>query len=313
VDEPHKEKAYANKRSWSITGALSVLGSRVSVYSDSHTRAWTNCLDGDACPASRTLLVPGCAATRTRLEMRAYWRHYLVIGIINAALPFTLIGIAELHLTSGLAALLNATTPLFGMMTAVIWMKEAITLKKAVGLVLGILGVVILVGWSPLPFSAVLVFSIVASLAAAASYGIASIYIKVSLGNKVSPLAIATSSQFAACLFLVPLTAVWPPTILPSLSVWLSVVALALLCTATTLLLYIWLIAHAGPTKTLTVTFLAPVFGVIWGRLFLSEVLTLSSLMGLVLILLGSGLVTDLLLRGRSRRAIQNLSELGRE
>lgn len=247
--------------------------------------------------------------TRTQLKLRAYWRHYLVIGSINAALPFTLIGIAELHLSSGLAALLNATTPLFGTMTAVIWMKEAMTLKKAAGLLSGILGVAILAGWSSLPFSLILVLAVAASLAAAASYGIASVYIKVSVGNKVSSLAIATTSQFAAALFLVPLALVVPPMHLPALHVWLAVVALALLCTAATLLLYIWLIAHAGPTRTLTVTFLAPIFGVVWGRLFLSEPLAFSQLLGLLLILLGAGLVTGLLSKERPQQMIQNLPE----
>jgi drug/metabolite transporter (DMT)-like permease len=264
--------------------------------------------------AMRALLAGLCLflfalATRTRLELRAYWRHYLVVGIINAALPFTLIGVAELSLTSGLAALINATTPLFGAMTAVIWMKETMTLKKAVGLVLGLLGVVVLVGWSTLPFSAVLIFAVVASLAAAASYGIASVYIKVYLGNKVSSLATATCSQFGAALFLVPLTLVAPLRQVPTPTVWLSVAALALLCTAVTLLLFIWLIAHAGPTKTLTVTFLAPVFGVLWGVLFLKEPLTLSTFIGLIIILVGAGLVTELLFRGRPRRVAEILSE----
>jgi drug/metabolite transporter (DMT)-like permease len=247
--------------------------------------------------------------TRTRLELRTYWRHYLVIGIINAALPFTLIGVAEISLTSGLAAQLNATTPLFGAITAVIWMKEAMTIKKAVGLVLGLLGVVILVGWSMLPVSEVLILSVVVSLAAAASYGIASVYIKVSLGNKVSSLAIATCSQFFAALFLVPLALVAPPTRMPTLNVLLAVVGLALLCTALTLLLYIWLIAHAGPMKTLTVTFLAPVFGVVWGVLFLKEPLAPGMLMGLIVILIGAGLVTELLFSSRKRSIVKKLSE----
>jgi drug/metabolite transporter (DMT)-like permease len=246
--------------------------------------------------------------TRTRLELRAYWRQYLVIGIINAAVPFLLIGVAELSLTSGLAALLNATTPLFGTMASMIWMKERMTIKKAAGLVLGLLGVVIVVGWSTLPLSSVLLFAVLASLAAAASYGIASVYIKVSLGNKISSLATATCSQLGAALFLVPLTLIAPPTQMPSPTVLLAVVALALLCTALTLLLYIWLIARVGPTKTLTVTFLAPVCGVFWGVLFLNEPLTLSPFIGLTVILLGAGLVTELLLPGRERYMDQKRS-----
>ncbi|GCE15010.1 hypothetical protein KTT_48690 [Tengunoibacter tsumagoiensis] len=102
-------------------------------------------------------------------------------------------------------------------------------------------------------------------------------------------MAIATCSQFFAALFLVPLALVVPPAQVPAPSVWFAVAALALLCTAVTLLLYIWLITHAGPTKTLMVTFLAPVFGVFWDMLFLKESLTLSLLIGLVIILVGAG------------------------
>lgn len=242
-------------------------------------------------------------ATRTRLELRTYWKHFLVVGIINAVVPFTLIGVAELYLTSGLAALLNATTPLFGALTAVLWMKETMTLKKAAGLGLGLLGVVVVVGWSTIPLTTALILSVGASLAAAASYGIASVYIKLYLG-KVSSLATSTSSQFFAALFLIPLAFVAPPTRMPTLTVLLAVAALAVFCTAATLLLFVWLIAHAGPTKTLTVTFLAPVFGVFWGALFLKEPLTISPFIGLLIILLGAGLVTELLLPAKRKRVV---------
>ncbi|GHO51084.1 DMT family transporter [Ktedonospora formicarum] len=300
---------YANKRSWSFTGALGVLGAGFLFI-----RIAAPVLGPIPLMAMRVLLAGLCLlvcalVTRTRLEWRSYWRHYLVIGIINAALPFTLIGIAELSLPSGLAALLNATTPLFGVLTAVLWMKETMTLKKIVGLLLGFLGVSILVGWSSIPFSLELLFSVGASLAAAASYGIASVYIKVTLGNKVSSLATSTCSQFFAALFLVPLALVVSPIHIPAPSVLLAVAALALLCTAVTLLLYIWLIAHAGPTKTLMVTFLAPIFGIFWGMLFLKEAFTLSSFIGLVIILVGAGLVTDLLFRRNPRRINQQLSD----
>ncbi|GHO50223.1 DMT family transporter [Ktedonospora formicarum] len=110
-------------------------------------------------------------ATRNHLELRQRWRHYLVIGIINSAIPFTLIAAAELHLTAGLAAILNATTPLFGAVIAAIWIKEALTIPKVIGLMLGLLGVGVLVGWSPFPLTIELGLSIAASLAAAACYG----------------------------------------------------------------------------------------------------------------------------------------------
>jgi drug/metabolite transporter (DMT)-like permease len=114
-------------------------------------------------------------ATRSPLDLRARLRHYLVIDIINSAIPFSLITTAELYLTAGLAA----TSPLFGAAVAAIWIKEALTKKKVIGLALGLLGVSVLIGWSPFPFSVTLAISVAASLAAAACYGIASIYTKV--------------------------------------------------------------------------------------------------------------------------------------
>jgi drug/metabolite transporter (DMT)-like permease len=148
--------------------------------------------------------------TRSPLDLRARWRHYLVIGIINSAIPFTLIATAELYLTSGLAATLNATSPIFGAVVAAAWIKDSLTKKKVIGLFLGLLGVAVLVGWSPVPFSAKLAVSVAASLAAAACYGIASVYTKVYMRG-ASSKAVATCSELGAALFLLPLTFVAPP------------------------------------------------------------------------------------------------------
>jgi len=200
--------------------------------------------------------------TRSAFDLRARWKHYLVIGIINSAIPFTLIATAELYLTAGLAATLNATSPLFGAVVAAIWINEALTKKKVIGLALGLLGVSILVGWSPFPFSLTLAISVAASLAAAACYGIGGVYTKVYMQG-ASSKAVATCSQLGAALVLLPLTFVAPSRHAPTPIVLLAVIALALLCTAVAYLLYFWLIEHAGPTRALTVTFLAPIFGVL--------------------------------------------------
>ncbi|GHO85663.1 DMT family transporter [Dictyobacter formicarum] len=231
--------------------------------------------------------------SHTRLDLRERWRHYLVIGIVNSAIPFTLFALAELHLTAGLAAILNATGPLFGAGIAAVWTKETLTTKKGIGLLLGLLGVVVLVGWSTIPFSITLVLSLVAALAAAACYGFASSYIKVYAGG-ASPLAVATCSQLGASLFLLPLTAVSPPLHVPTFPILLAVAALALVCTAVAYQFYFWLIAHAGPTNALMVNFLVPIFGVLWGLIFLGEGVSWGTGLGCGLILGGAGLVTGL-------------------
>lgn len=231
--------------------------------------------------------------TRRSLDLRKRWLHYLVIGIINSAIPFTLIATAELLLTAGFAAILNATSPLFGAVVAAIWIKEALTTRKVIGLLLGLVGVGVLVGWSSLPFSVTVVFSVVASLVAAAFYGLASVYTKV-YARGASSVAVTTCSQIGASLFLLPLVPIVPAQHPPTLIVVLAVTALALLCTGFAYLLYFQLIENVGPTRALTVTFLSPVFGVLWGVLLLNEALTWSTIVGFGIILAGTGFVTGI-------------------
>lgn len=241
--------------------------------------------------------------TRNPLDLRKRWLQYLVIGIINSAIPFTLIAIAELHLTAGLAAILNATSPLFGVIVAALWIKEALTRNKVIGLLLGVGGVAVLVGWSPQTFSMTIALSIAASLAASAFYGLAAVYIKVK-AQGASSVAVATCSQLGASVFLLPMTVIAPPQHIPTLPVVLAVVVLALLCTSVAYLLYFQLIANVGPTRAITVTFLAPVFGVFWGIILLHEPLTWSTIIGFIIILSGTGLVTGIHLRRKKEAFI---------
>src|SRR6266511_4101545 len=94
------------------------------------------------------------ATTRRAIELRARWRQYLIIGALNSALPFVLISTAELRLIASFAAILNATSPLFGAIIAAVWLKDTLTARKIGGLILGIAGVATLVGWSPISLSA---------------------------------------------------------------------------------------------------------------------------------------------------------------
>lgn len=224
------------------------------------------------------------------------WKAYLLLGAVNAALPFTLIAFAELHLPASLAAILNATTPLFAAIVATLWLHDRLTAKKVIGLVVGVIGVGILVGWSALPLNATLFLSVGASLAAAGCYGIGGVYSKVAFKG-TPPLALAIGQQLGAGLLLFPFAVLKLPTVFPSVPVLLAVAALALLSTSVGYLLYFHLMATIGPTNTLSVTFLVPVFGLLWGALFLGESLSLGWLIGLVVILLSLVLVTGIRFR----------------
>ncbi|MDP8950729.1 MAG: DMT family transporter [Actinomycetota bacterium] len=237
-------------------------------------------------------LVPYALAVSRLPALRARPKEFLIIGALNAAIPFTLIAAAEITLTSSLAAILNSTTPLFAAVVAAAWIGEALTLRKVVGLLLGVVGVATLVGLDPVSLNGAVLFSVGAVLVASCSYALGGVYAKRTFEG-VPSLAMATGQQAGAAVLLLPFAVATFPREAPSLSVALSVLGLALLCTAVAYLLYFYLIANAGPTKTLSVTFLIPVFGLLFGILLLDEPFGLGTLVGLGVILVGVALVTE--------------------
>ena len=235
-------------------------------------------------------------------KLRSRWRQFLFLGFLNAAVPFTLIAAAEIHLTASLAAILNSTTALFAAMVAAVWMGEALTVKKVVGLIMGISGVAVLVGWTPIAITEVILLSVGAMLAASFSYALGGVYAKRTFVG-LQPLTMAIGQQTGAAAVLLPLAVANLPNEAPSPIVGLSVLGLALLCTAAAYLLYFYLITNAGPTKTLTVTFLIPVFGLVFGVLFLGEPVGIGTLVGLGIIRTSVALVTGVRFGMAGRRA----------
>jgi len=224
-------------------------------------------------------------------KLRFRWKELLALGAVNAAIPFSLIAASEINLTASLAAILNTTTALFAAVVAAVWMGEALTKGKVAGLVMGIIGVAVLVGWTPIALNGVVLLSVGASLLAAFSYALGGVYAKRAFAG-TPPLALAIGQQTGAAVLLLPLAVASLPTETPSLPVTLSTLALALLCTAVAYLLYFYLISSVGPTKTLTVTFLSPVFGALFGVLFLNEPVGVGTFVGLGIILSSVALVT---------------------
>jgi drug/metabolite transporter (DMT)-like permease len=247
------------------------------------------------------LLLAYASATRRSIGFRQHWPQYLVLGLFNSALPFVLISAAELHLSASLAAMLNATSPLFGAVIAFFWLRDPLTGRKLIGLALGILGVAILAGWSPIDLNTIVLLSIFASLAGAASYGLASVYTKARIRN-VPALGMATGSQLAASLWLLPLVPFTWPAATPSTPVLLCTLALAVGSTAFAYLLFFRLVVDVGPTTALTVTFLVPIFGVFWGALFLGEPIGVSTIVGGLVVLAGTALVVGVRLPQINRR-----------
>ena len=217
----------------------------------------------------------------------AHWRSYAVIGIVNSALPFALFSFAEEYIGASTAAVLNATSPFFGAVVAALWLKDALTLPKLAGMGLGLAGVVVLVGWQAEPLTGTTLVASLACLAAAFCYGVASVYAKRNMRD-VPSAAMALYSQLTAAIVLAPALTFVPLPSSPTPLVVGNVVALALGSTALAYLLYFRLIATIGPARALTVTFLIPLFGVLWGYLFLGEPLAVNTLAGCALILGGT-------------------------
>jgi drug/metabolite transporter (DMT)-like permease len=240
------------------------------------------------------MLLPLLALRGSIGELRSNAAPIAVVGLMNSALPFTLFAFASLTMTAGFAAILNATAPLFGAVVAHIWLKDRLRRVQVLGLLIGFGGVLLLV-WSRTAFAGGgSGWAVAAALFATLAYGIAANYTKRVLTG-IGPLSIATGSQCAAALALLPL-ALWAwPIATPPLRTWLEVILLGVGSTGVAYLLYFRLIASIGPTRAVSVTFLVPVFGMLWGALYLGETVTLSMLLGCGVILLGTALTLGLL------------------
>jgi drug/metabolite transporter (DMT)-like permease len=235
-----------------------------------------------------------CAAFVGRLpKLRRRWRQFALLGAVNVAIPFSLISTAEINLTASLAAILNSTTVMFTAVVAAVWMGDALTARKLVGVALGIVGVTVLVGWDPITMNWTVALSVGAMLAASLAYALGSVYAKRTFADS-PPLAIASGQLTAAAMLMLPLAAVSAPEQSPSTIVVLSVLGLALPSTAVAYMLYFRLIANVGPTSTSTVTLLVPLFGLLFGVVLLDEPVGVGTLAGLVLILSSVTLITGL-------------------
>lgn len=231
-------------------------------------------------------------------QLRQHWRPVFVIGLLNSGIPFALFSFALLSITTGLSAVLNATVPLFGALIAWTWLKDRPGASKALGLVIGFVGVALL-AWDKASFRIdpdghAPGWAVLACLLACVCYGIAANAAKRYLAG-LPALVTATGSQMGATLGLaLPAAWFWPAT-LPGPHAWLAVLALGVICTGIAYILYFRLIERSGPPRALAVTFVVPVFAVFYGALFLGEGVTGWMLFCAGVIVCGTALSTGLL------------------
>jgi drug/metabolite transporter (DMT)-like permease len=234
---------------------------------------------------------------KKRLDLKAHWKHYLILGFFNSALPFVLFAFAARTLSASVLSVLNATAPMWGALLGAAWSRQRIGPRTALGLVCGTAGVAQLVGFDSVAARPGAGVAVTAALLAALSYSIASLYAKSA--KSVEPFANAHGSMWAAALFVVPVLPFFPQPGEPTLGVMGAVLALGVLCSGIAYLLYFRLIAEVGTTSALTVTFLNPVFGILWGALFLGEVVGWYTVVGSAIVLVGTALVTGFVPRFR--------------
>ncbi len=239
------------------------------------------------------VLLPVLARLGLLGEMRRQLAPLLIVGCLNSAIPFLLLAFASVSLPAGFTSILNGTAPLFGTVIASVWLSERLTPSRMLGFVLGFVGVVILVGWKAIETTPSVLMAIGAALSAALMYAIAAPYIKQNLTG-VPSLVVTTGSQLGAALAIIPALPFTVPQQPPSADVAISVLALAVLSTAFAYILYFRLIQNVGSTKALTVTYLIPLFAMLWGAIVLNEAVTSSMIGGCGLVLLGTAIANDL-------------------
>ncbi|WLI47518.1 DMT family transporter [Pseudomonas beijingensis] len=230
------------------------------------------------------------ALMRVDWNFRGKLKVVMVLGLINSGIPATFYSLAAQVLPAGYSAIFNATTPLMGVVIGGLFFSEQLTLAKVSGVFLGLLGVGILTRAGPVAFDLQLLMGALACLLATTCYGFAGFLTRRWLdhqGGLDSRLS-ALGSMFGATVFLLPLFGYsvisQPPASWGGWSVWLSLLGLGLVCTALAYILYFRLLSSIGPVKSMTVTFLIPPFGVLWGALLLDEPLGMAHLYGGVLI-----------------------------
>jgi drug/metabolite transporter (DMT)-like permease len=255
----------------------------------------------------------------TTMRERAW--PLLVVGVLNSALPFCLFAYAELTLSAGVTSVINATTPLWGALVAFLWLKDRLTRMRVAGLATGFAGVLALV-WDQMfahDAAALRVSPTATALAAAAAlaatlcYGLAASYTKRHLMG-VDSLTVAAGTMSAAALVLLPFALIWWPAGAVSMQSWGAVAGLGVACTGVAYMLFFHLIAVAGPARAITVTFVIPIFGILWGALFLAERVSTGMMAACAIVLAGTALATGVagrvpFVRARSSPSAQSTKE----
>ncbi len=237
--------------------------------------------------ASLLVLVAG---RRTLAAARGRMASFLLVGALFSAVPFTLIAIAEVTLPAGFTSLLNAATPLFTAAIAIAFFGQRVGPRVAAGLAVGVIAVIVLVGFSPFEMRVTTLLAVAAGLGAPLSYAIAGNFVRARLAG-VEPLELATGMLVAGALVALPVAILsGAPGVLATDGM-VSLIAVGTLSTALAWPIFFRVLRRTTPTAASTVTFVVPAFALTWGSLVLAEPIGIGLLVGFGLILLSLVLV----------------------
>jgi len=236
------------------------------------------------------ILIPGLFFNDNFQYLKNNWKKIFFIGLFIAAIPWTTYSFALQYISAGLASVINATTPMFGAIVASIWLKEKLNSMKILGLFLGFLGIFMLSHDDIHLEIDNATVGILAALVSTTCYGFGACYIRKYLST-IPPTATSAGSLISASIVLLPFTFFCIPDTIPSISAWGSIFFLGFICSGYAYYLYFGLVKKAGATVGLLVTFLIPVFAILYGYIFLNEKVTLWMLFSALIIVFGTSLV----------------------
>ena len=250
------------------------------------------------------VLFPICFLMGKLGELISHWKMIFIVGLSNMAIPFCFFAYSALNMGAGVLSLMNATVPFFTAIIAFVFFRQGMNRLALVGLLVGFFGVVVLV-FDPSESSEVTSqLAILSALFACVLYGAALNLVAHKLRG-VSGISITTGGLLFSAIVLLPLAIIQRPEIMPQGQVWLSVLALGIICTGFGFLLFYRLISRIGSQRAIMTTYLIPLFSILWGSLFLEESITLFMIFGGMLVLMGVGMTTarSIVPGEKSRRA----------
>jgi drug/metabolite transporter (DMT)-like permease len=300
-----------NGRDWAILGALALIwGGAFFLIGVAvrHVPPFTYVLLRLSTAAAAMWAMLAWRRERLALPSEA-WSAIILLALLNNALPFTLFGWAQTHIASGLASILNATTPIWGVIVAHVFTSdERITPRKLAGVLVGFGGVALMIGPGLLSSLGGGVLAELACVVAALAYALAGVWARRFRTMGVSPFGVTTGQLTVGAAMMLPVALIgdqpWTRA-LPPIEAWAAIATLAVVCTAVGYVLYFRLIDRAGATNALLVTLLVPPTAILLGVLFLGEIIAPLDFVGLGLIALGLAAIDGRLFSAVARRRLR--------